>query len=358
MSATPPEPGPAPAGCAEAAGCGAPAGDGLAHLPERVREKVRDHPCYSERAHHHFARLHVAVAPGCNLRCNYCNRKYDCANESRPGVTSEVLTPAEAVRKTRAVAAAIPELSVVGIAGPGDALANPRRSLETFERIREAAPDLRLCLSTNGLALPEYVDRIVELGVEHVTVTVNAVDPAIGAQIHPAVVLERRRRQGEEGAALLIERQLHGVAALAEQGVLVKVNSVAIPGINHRHLPEVAQAVRRRGAFLHNVMPLIADPAYGTYFGRIGQRGPTEAELLGLRAACGSAMPVMSHCQQCRADAVGLLGEDRGAEFSRERVAAAAVDAEQGRARRQAVRAELNAALRREEPEEATGGSA
>ncbi len=335
-----------PTTCDPAAGCpgvgGAEAsGDGLGHLPEAVRAKVRDHPCYSEDAHHHFARLHVAVAPGCNLRCNYCNRKYDCANESRPGVVSEVLSPAEAERKTLAVAAEIPQLSVVGIAGPGDALANPRRSLETFERIREAAPDLRLCLSTNGLALPDYVDELVGLGVEHVTVTVNAIDPQIGARIHPSLVLERRRRRGREAAELLIERQLEGVAALAERGVLVKVNSVAIPGINHHHLPEVSRAVRSRGAFLHNVMPLITDPAHGTYFGRIGQRGPTEAELLGLRAACGSAMPVMSHCQQCRADAVGLLGEDRREEFTRERVAAMELDAETARHRREAARDEL-----------------
>ena len=25
--------------------------------------------------------MHVAVAPACNIQCNYCNRKYDCANE-------------------------------------------------------------------------------------------------------------------------------------------------------------------------------------------------------------------------------------------------------------------------------------
>jgi nitrogen fixation protein NifB len=67
---------------------------------------VQDHPCYSEDAHHYFARMHVAVAPACNIQCNYCNRKYDCANESRPGVVSEVLTPDQAVKKVLAVAAA------------------------------------------------------------------------------------------------------------------------------------------------------------------------------------------------------------------------------------------------------------
>ena len=67
---------------------------------------------------------------------------------------SERLRPEDAVRKVLAVAAEIPELSVVGIAGPGDALANPEATFATLEGVRRAAPDLRLCLSTNGLALP------------------------------------------------------------------------------------------------------------------------------------------------------------------------------------------------------------
>lgn len=72
------------------ASCGSQAGQG--DLPTEIWEKVKNHPCYSEEAHHHYARMHVAVAPACNMQCNYCNRKYDCANESRPGVVSEKLT--------------------------------------------------------------------------------------------------------------------------------------------------------------------------------------------------------------------------------------------------------------------------
>ncbi len=324
-------------------GCPSPQGgspdEELAQLPPAIRDKVRDHPCYSERAHHHFARLHVAVAPACNIQCNYCNRKHDCAHESRPGVVSEVLKPQEAVRKVLAVSEEIPQLSVVGIAGPGDALANPQRTFETFRRLRAVAPDLHLCLSTNGLALPAYVDSIVEMGIGHVTVTVNATDPEIGARIHPWVHNGRSRLRGVDGARLLLARQMAGIDALAAHGVLVKVNSVAIPGINGRHLPEVSRQVRSRGAFLHNVLPLISDPAHGTYFGAIGQREPSEPELLGIRAACAADIRVMSHCQQCRADAVGFLGEDWGDAFSRSRVAAMDVDPQRGRERRAEARA-------------------
>src|SRR5215831_14193198 len=100
------------------ASCGSQAGQG--DLPTEIWEKVKNHPCYSEEAHHHYARMHVAVAPACNIQCNYCNRKYDCANESRPGVVSEKLTPDQALRKVLAVASEVPQMSVLGIAGPGD----------------------------------------------------------------------------------------------------------------------------------------------------------------------------------------------------------------------------------------------
>jgi nitrogen fixation protein NifB len=149
-------------GCSSS-GCGT-APDALSHLPDHIRAKVQDHPCYSEEAHHYFARMHVAVAPACNIQCNYCNRKYDCSNESRPGVVSELLTPDQAIKKVLAVAAEIPQMTVLGIAGPGDPLANPGRTFETFEQLSERAPDIKLCVSTNGLNLPQYVDRIAAFG--------------------------------------------------------------------------------------------------------------------------------------------------------------------------------------------------
>ena len=93
------EPASAGGGCSSS-GCGGN-NDQLSHLPEHIREKVHNHPCYSEEAHHHYARMHVAVAPACNIQCHYCNRKYDCANESRPGVVSELLTPDQAVKPLR-----------------------------------------------------------------------------------------------------------------------------------------------------------------------------------------------------------------------------------------------------------------
>ena len=328
---------PAKSGGCSSSGCGT-APDALSHLPDHIRQKVQDHPCYSEEAHHYFARMHVAVAPACNIQCNYCNRKYDCANESRPGVVSELLHPDQAIKKVLAVAAAIPQMSVLGIAGPGDPLANPERTFETFRQLSEKAPDIKLCVSTNGLNLPQYVDEIAKHNIDHVTITINCIDPEVGAQIYPWIYWENKRIRGVEAAKILIEQQQKGLEMLTARGILVKVNSVMIPGVNDKHLAEVSKVVKAKGAFLHNVMPLIAEAEHGTYYGLMGQASPTALELQALQDECAGDMSMMRHCRQCRADAVGLLGEDRGAEFTMDKIDVMDIDYAAAMERRKEVR--------------------
>ena len=292
-------------------------------MPQDIQDKIHNHPCYSEGAHHHYARIHVAVAPACNIQCNYCNRKYDCSNESRPGVTSERLTPEESAKKVMFVGGEVQRMSVLGIAGPGDALANPERTFETFRLVREKAPDLKLCLSTNGLELPQFVDEMVKYDIDHVTVTINSVDTTgeIGSQIYPWIFYNNKRYYGKEAAQILLERQLEGMKKCVENGILIKANSVLIPGINDKHLPEVSKKLKEIGVFLHNIMPIISEPEYGTKFALDGIPSATDQEQMEVQEACGMDMKLMQHCRQCRADAVGLIGEDRGAEFTKDRFA-------------------------------------
>lgn len=305
--------------------CGSSKGPG--DMPAHVWDKVKDHPCYSEEAHHYFARMHVAVAPACNIQCNYCNRKYDCANESRPGVTSERLTPEMAARKVMAVAAKVPQLSVLGVAGPGDALFDWQKTFETFRLVEKQLPDIKFCISTNGLALPDHIDRILDHNIDHVTITINMVDPEIGAAIHPWIYFNGKRYKGIEASRILHERQMEGLAALTARNVLVKVNSVMIPGINDHHLKAVNETIKSHGAFLHNVLPLISDAAHGTHFGLTGQRGPSPAELKELQDDLAGGANLMRHCRQCRADAVGMLGEDLSQDFTMDKIAEAAPEA-------------------------------
>lgn len=256
--------------------------------------------------------MHLPVAPKCNIQCNYCNRKYDCTNESRPGVTSIVLSPYEAADKVSMVREKIPELKVIGIAGPGDPLAN-ESTFETIRLVREKYPDLTLCISTNGLALPENAERLYDLGVRFVTITMNAMDPEIGSRIYEFVNFNGKAYRGKEAAEILLKRQIEGLEKCVSLGMLVKINIVMIPGINEGHIPKLVEFVKEKGAYSVNVLPLI--PVEGTKFENI--EAPTPESRKKLLDLCeGYGINVMRHCKQCRADAIGLLDKDRSSEFT------------------------------------------
>ena len=99
------------------------------------------------KAHKSFGRVHLPVAPRCNVQCKICNRKFDCVNESRPGVTSGILTPYQSMVYLEKVFAGKKNISVVGIAGPGDPFANSEETLDTLKRVRETYPDMILCVA-------------------------------------------------------------------------------------------------------------------------------------------------------------------------------------------------------------------
>ena len=275
-----------------------------------LARNIANHPCFSGGCHAKSARIHLAVAPACNISCNFCHRKFDCVNESRPGVTSTILTPEDALARFKVTERKLGNLAVAGIAGPGDPLANWEKVKATFQLIRRENPDVALCLSTNGLMLPRYADEIAALGVSHVTVTVNAVDPAIGARVYSGIVYEGKRYEGEEAARILLRNQQEGIRRVARAGLLVKVNTVLIPGVNIEHAPEIARRARELGAACHNVNALI--PVEGTPFSNL--QAPSPEEVQRVRKACERYLPQIRHCRQCRADAVGLLGEDVSAE--------------------------------------------
>ena len=260
------------------------------------------HPCFSTTAEGHAqsARLHLPVSPQCNIACAFCRRDFN-RREQRPGVATRLLTPEQAVATVERALALCPTISVVGIAGPGDPLATPH-ALETFRLVRSRWPDLILCLSTNGLMLPERIGALTEAGVGTVTVTVNAVDPAIQARISPKIAWERRRLDGVTAAERLIANQLEGIHRAALAGATVKVNTVLIPGINDHHIGEVAARVAAAGARLINVIPLIPQHDFAHL--------PPPGLLMRHQARTAAArhLRVFTHCQRCRADACGIPG--------------------------------------------------
>ena len=276
--------------------------------PTQLR-KIQEHPCFSKNACHFFGRMHLAVAPKCNIQCNYCVRKFDCVNESRPGVTSKVLTPQEALERVREVFDKVHYIKVIAVAGPGEPLFN-EETFETFRLVKAEFPQVMRCLSTNGLLLPERIGDIEEQGIGTVTVTLNAVDPDIGKEIYSFVNYHGKIYKGREAAEILLKNQLEGVQELVKRKILVKVNSVLVPTVNDQHIVEIAKEISEMGVYLHNIIPLI--PQYK--FAHIAP--PTLAEKREIQKSCSDYIRQMTHCRQCRADAIGRLGKDIQDQFS------------------------------------------
>ncbi|RAP43645.1 radical SAM protein [uncultured Methanosphaera sp.] len=268
------------------------------------------HPCFNEKIHDKVGRIHIPIAPSCNIQCGFCTRKLD-DKENRPGVASCVMTVDQAIEHIRETTSKMP-ISVVGVAGPGDSLCNSG-TLELFRRVRDEFPDLILCMSTNGLLLPRYAEEIAEVGVKTVTVTVNAVDPEIGAQIYDDIEYDGEVYHGIDGFNILLENQLKGIEMLSNHGVIVKVNSVLIPGVNDKHIVEIARVVKSKGASIMNVLPLIPLNKFKDV------ERPGCGMLSTVREEVEEYLPVFRACTQCRADAFGIPGK-KNQDFSLEMV--------------------------------------
>jgi len=267
---------------------------------------VAKHPCFNIEAKGTYGRVHLPIAPKCNIQCNYCNRKYDCVNESRPGVTSAVLSPEQAVHYVGILRKKMPNLSVIGIAGPGDPFANANETLETLRLIKEKMPDMLFCLSTNGLELEPYIDEIANLGVTHVTITMNGLDPEALGKIYSWVRLGKKVYRGSEAGRVLLEQQLKCIPLLKAKGIIVKINTIVLPGYNDLMIKPLAEKVSHLGADLMNCIPV--HPNAETVFENIEE--PDKKLMARHKIQISEFIKPMTHCARCRADAAGLLGQD------------------------------------------------
>ena len=260
----------------------------------------RAHPCFALGAKSNKGRIHLPVSPGCNIFCSFCKRDIN-DEDNRPGVARGIISPQEAVELVRRAIELCPDITVAGVAGPGDSLATPY-ALESFRLIKKEFPHIIKCMSTNGLLLPDHAEEIIELGIDSLTVTVNAVDPDIQARICEGIIYRGRRYTGREAAQILIDNQLEGIRRVANAGITIKVNTVLIPEINAEHVVEVAKRVAECGAKIFNIIPLI--PQH-----HLAWCSPPDCSLINrVRAEAENYISVFRHCQRCRADAAGMPG--------------------------------------------------
>jgi len=265
----------------------------------QVLEKAaQNHPCFNEEAHDRVGRIHLPVAPRCNIQCNFCERKI-CMNLAihHPGWTAKVVSPTEAAKLVDSIVLEKDTNFVIGVAGPGDPLAN-ESTFETLKLIHNAFPKIMKCISTNGLLLEDRLEQIIEVGITALTVTVNAADVDVGQRVYAWVKYDGRVYRDREAAELLLLKQFAGIKKAVAAGMLVKVNTVLVPGINDKHVMVLASHLKDLGIRLMNIMPLIPS-------GRMKDvPAPTCDDLKRARQACELFVPQFCKCEHCRADTI------------------------------------------------------
>jgi len=260
--------------------------------------KIAGHPCFNKAASHWFNSIHLPVAPRCNIKCYYCTKRNDCPNENLPGTASRVLTPSQAIKKVRKAVQNDPHLKVVGIAGPGDPLAN-KQTFQTLRLVHDEFPGLIKCVSTNGLLLAEKAGELIESGVTTTSVTVNAIAPRIASVIHAWIHYRGEVYEDDTAASILIENQLAGIKEAVSKGLTVKVNFILIPGLNENHIRKIAVTVRNLGVYMMNIIPLVPEAEFKFL------QPPTLMQLAKAREYSAAIIPYMCNCIQSQGDTVG-----------------------------------------------------
>ena len=155
--------------------------------------------------------LRVSVTDRCDFRCVYC-----MAEEMTFLPKADLLTLEEMDRLCSAfVARGVKKLRLTG----GEPLVR-RNIMWLFRRLSrhlESGALEELTVTTNGSQLAKYADELAAVGVKRINVSIDTLDPK---------KFEAITRWGK------LDKVLEGVAAAKRAGLRIKINAVALRGVN------------------------------------------------------------------------------------------------------------------------------
>ena len=156
--------------------------------------------------------LRLSVTDRCNLRCLYCD------GQMRQRLTHHDVLRYEELLDLMGLARGL-GIRKVRLTG-GEPFAR-RDFMEFMESARTRFPDLSLRLTTNGTLLAPYAARLAAAGVDRVNISLDTLDPATFARV-----------TGQD----LYAQVRQGLAACLDAGLRVKINAVAMRGVNDHEL--------------------------------------------------------------------------------------------------------------------------
>ena len=170
-------------------------------------EAMPDRQALRDRFGRGFAKLRVSLTPACNFRCTYCRPATGIAVPP----AGELLTFDE-IERTCRVAASL-GMKRVRLTG-GEPLVRPG-AVDLVRRLARLGLDV--AMTTNGSLLRRYAPGLAEAGLSGVNISLDTLD---------------RQRAADLARADVLPGVLDGIEAALEAGLRVKLNCVAMPGVN------------------------------------------------------------------------------------------------------------------------------
>ena len=233
-------------------------------------ESAKDFCASSRRS---SGRVRLPIAPKAQARIRYSPDK------SLP----RALTPDQAINWLDYLEKQGESIKVISITGPGDPLATPWLTLQTLDLLREKYPDVSLCGTTLGFGAAASAGRFSELGLAHVSILMDAVDPAVVQKLYAWIRPGAKTLPLSVTAPLLIEEQAESITALVDARVPVQVKTTIYPGINSVSIEDIATKAAGLGVSEMKLFPI---QARGDDFPQpFDELGPEELESLVSRAA-------------------------------------------------------------------------
>ena len=187
--------------------------------------------------------LRVSVTELCNLRCRYCMPEDGVCKKKH----ADMLTQDELIQAVEAAAAlGITKLRITG----GEPLV--KKNIVSICRRASRVPGIReVCLTTNGILLPELARSLKEAGVSRLNLSLDTLDPQKYAHIT------------RNGSLDDFWKGFH--AALDADFQKIKLNAVLIGGFNDDEILPLAELTRKYPVDVRfiEMMPMCDSSGFG-----------------------------------------------------------------------------------------------
>ena len=187
--------------------------------------------------------LRLSVTDRCNLRCRYCMPEDGICKKSH----LEMLTEDEMIMAVEAAASlGIRKLRLTG----GEPLIK-KNILSLCERSAGVEGIHEVCVTTNGILLPQMAKDLKAAGVDRLNISLDTLNPEKYAYI---------TRIGT------LEQAIKGIESALEAGFQhLKINAVLIGGFNDDEIPALAELSRRYPADVRfiELMPMTENEEFG-----------------------------------------------------------------------------------------------